>query len=97
MGSVVEFQCCTCTYSTGRLQVGWGKTGRAAFWGGLARCEPCGQLGVVDLAAARGAYREEPRCAQCKRPLTLIEGTSVNVPCPRCRGPLRHATVGTWT
>ncbi|MGH7859430.1 MAG: hypothetical protein ACREQY_19060 [Candidatus Binatia bacterium] len=96
MGSVVEFQCGTCTYSTGQLQLGWGKAGRAGFWGGLARCEPCGQLGVVDLAV-KVTFREEPRCALCKRPLTLLEGTSVMVPCPRCRGPLRHATIGTWS
>lgn len=97
MGSVVEYHCSACAFSSGRLHIGWGKTGRTSFWGGLARCEPCGELGVADLTASRRVGGSEPRCAHCEAPLTLLEGTSVGVSCPRCRAPLRHQTLGTWT
>lgn len=95
MGSLVEYHCAACSFSSGQLQIGWGKAGRSSFWGGLARCEPCEVLGVADLAL-RGRGQQEPRCGACRGPLTLLEGTSVTVACPRCRAPLHQATVGVW-
>ena len=95
MGAVVEFHCTACSFSSGKLQIGWGKAGRAAFWGGLARCEPCKEIGVADLNFRR-TTREDPRCPTCNSVLTLLEGTASTIPCPRCRTPLRHDTVGSW-
>src|SRR5437016_14598642 len=38
MGSIVAYKCPSCSYATEQLSVGWGKAGRAKFWGGLAVC-----------------------------------------------------------
>ena len=96
MGSVVKFRCPACSFSTEELRVGWGKAGRATFWGGLARCDGCQEMSVADLSRRR-ATREEPRCGHCNAVLALIEGTLVSSPCPRCRKPLEHENVGTWS
>lgn len=96
MGSVVEYHCAACTFSSGHLSIGWGKAGRQSFWGALARCNPCKKLGVVDLTVRRDDLRDERRCGQCNAPLTILEGISVAVTCPRCNTPMHHASVGTW-
>ena len=36
MGSLVVYRCGSCSFATDRLQIGWGKAGRARYWGGLA-------------------------------------------------------------
>jgi hypothetical protein len=33
MGSIVEFNCQGCGFTTGDLRVGWGRAGRTRFWG----------------------------------------------------------------
>jgi hypothetical protein len=95
LGSVVQYRCGACSFSSGELRLGWGKAGRASFWGGLFRCDPCGELTVSHIAA-RGNTNREPRCAKCGGLLAPLEGTSVTIPCPGCRRMLRHETVGTW-
>lgn len=97
MGSVVEYRCGACTFSSGELRIGWGKSGRAAFWGGLARCEPCGEIGVANIAMRRARDAIDPRCATCGGLVHLLEGTSVRVPCPRCHRALDFKTVATWS
>lgn len=97
MGTVVAYRCTACSFSSGQLRIGWGKSGRASFWGGLVRCDPCGALGVADLASHRERADRDPRCEKCDGLLTRLEGTSERIPCPRCRGALRHETIGTWT
>lgn len=94
MGSVVEYRCRTCTFATGRLSVGWGKAGRQTFWGGLAACTPCKSVSVVNLMLRTA--RQDTRCAKCNGQLTLFEGISVNIPCPQCHSPMRHAALDTW-
>jgi len=96
MGSVVEYRCAACSFSTGRLSVGWGKAGRASFWGGLALCEACKDLNVIDLADTR-ADRRDRRCATCNGPLKLYEGIAERIACPRCGGALRCANLGSWS
>jgi hypothetical protein len=96
MGSIVEYRCGGCTFSTGRLSVGWGKAGRASFWGGLAVCEACKDLTVIDLADTR-TERRDRRCAQCNGPLKLFDGIVQRIGCPRCGVPLRCATLGSWS
>ncbi|MFN8546016.1 MAG: hypothetical protein U0807_17685 [Candidatus Binatia bacterium] len=96
MGSLVEYRCTACDFTTGKLTLGWGKAGRGAFWGGLASCPACRDLGVVDLAQPRSERRDR-RCTQCNGPLTLLEGIAATVPCPRCGATLRHANLGSWT
>ena len=95
MGSVVEYRCAACAFTSGQLSVGWGKAGRQSFWGALARCNPCMTLGVVDLIE-RNSDRSERRCGNCNAPLTILEGLSIAVPCPRCNTPMHHAPLGTW-
>jgi Mu-like prophage protein Com len=97
VGSVVEYRCEACTFSSGALRIGWGKSGQANFWGGLVRCDLCSELGVADIAAARDRTSRDLRCGHCGGLLTRLEGTSVSVPCPRCRSALRHQTLGTWS
>jgi hypothetical protein len=94
MGSLVEYRCTTCTFATGQLSVGWGKAGRQKFWGALARCGPCKKIGVVDLGVTH-ADREK-RCMDCNGLLTLFEGISVSIPCPRCSTSMHHAALGNW-
>jgi hypothetical protein len=96
MGSLVEYRCPTCTYSTGKLTVGWGKAGRASYWGGLALCEACKEVRVIDLSDAR-ADRRDRRCAQCNGPLKMIEGIAERVACPQCGGTLTAANLGSWS
>ena len=96
MGSVVTYRCKTCNFSSGDLRIGWGKRGRAGFWGGLVRCEPCGAIATIDLASRRDGLSEDPRCETCGGLLSRLEGTSVHVSCPRCRRDLQHLTIGTW-
>jgi DNA-directed RNA polymerase subunit RPC12/RpoP len=95
MGSVVVYRCVSCSFGTERLQVGWGKAGRARFWGGLAVCTECKDLLVVNLAEPR-AERRDRRCPRCNTALKLLEGTADTIPCPACGKKLRHATVGSW-
>jgi len=96
MGSLVEYRCATCHYATGKLTVGWGKAGRASYWGGLALCDACKELRVVDLSDAR-ADRRDRRCAQCNGPLKMIEGIAERVGCPQCGAPLAAANLGSWS
>ena len=96
MGSIIEYRCAACTYASGELSVGWGKEGRASFWGGLARCTPCKKLGVVDLSRKYTGIGERS-CDACGGGLTLFEGTFGSVPCPRCAKPLQPETHGRWS
>jgi hypothetical protein len=96
MGSIVAYKCPSCSFATEQLTVGWGKAGRARFWGGLAVCGECKDLTVIDLAETR-ADRRDRRCARCNSPLKLIEGTIDSIACPRCGTTLRHATLGSWS
>ena len=68
MGSIVAYKCPACNYATEQLSVGWGKAGRAKFWGGLAVCAECKDLLVLDLAEQR-ADRRDRRCAKCNAPV----------------------------
>ena len=95
MGTVIEYRCPACSFSTGRLSVGWGKAGRASFWGGLALCDTCKELSVVDLADTRPDRRDR-RCTHCNGVLKLIEGIAERIKCPRCATPLHHARLGSW-
>jgi hypothetical protein len=95
MGSVLEYRCPACTFASGKLSVGWGKAGRAAYWGGLALCPACHEVCVVDLADVRPDQRVH-RCERCKGPLKLLEGTSERVQCPQCATPLRQVALGSW-
>lgn len=95
MGSVVEYRCAGCHFSSGQLSVGWGNDGRRGFWGALARCKPCKRLGVVDLNA-RQSDRGGRRCADCNGLLVLFEGTFADIQCPRCDATLKHAPLGSW-
>jgi len=95
MGSVLEYRCPACAFASGRLSVGWGKAGRAAFWGGLALCPACQEVCVVDLADVRPDQREH-RCERCKGPLKLLAGTSERFHCPQCATPLKQVALGSW-
>jgi len=95
MGSVVEFRCPACTFTSGRLSVGWGKAGRAAFWGSLAVCKACEEVSVVDLADMRPDRRDH-RCPRCNGLLKLLEGMAERVQCPHCGTTLHPVTLGTW-
>lgn len=96
LGSIVEYRCEVCAFSSGELRLGWGKAGRASFWGGLVRCDACRQLSVAHITTARDSANRDSHCAKCRGLLTRLEGTSVGIPCPRCRQTLRHKTIGTW-
>ena len=93
MGSIVEYSCPSCRFSSGKLSIGWGKAGRQAFWGGIARCKPCKKLGVVDLAVR---VDEGGRCAQCNSVLVKFDDLSAGIACPGCGDWLRHSQLGTW-
>ena len=95
MGSILTYRCPSCAYATPQLNVGWGKAGRAAYWGGLALCPACKELGVVNLGETR-AERRDRRCTRCNGPLKLIEDTGDTIPCPQCGKGLLHTTVGSW-
>jgi hypothetical protein len=96
MGSVVEYRCGSCSFATGRLNVGWGKAGRASFWGGLALCEACKDIVVVDLSDTR-TDRRDRRCGQCSGPLKLFDGIAEKIACPRCGVSLRSGQLGSWS
>ena len=96
MGSVVEYRCPVCAYNTGHLSVGWGKAGRASYWGGLALCEACKELMVVDLSDTR-VDRRDRRCAKCNGPLKLFDGIAERIRCPHCTNALRYANIGSWS
>jgi predicted RNA-binding Zn-ribbon protein involved in translation (DUF1610 family) len=96
MGSLVEYRCPSCAYATGKLTVGWGKAGRASYWGGLALCEACREVRVIDLSDSR-ADRRDRRCAQCNGPLKMIEGISERVSCPQCGAALTAGNLGNWS
>ncbi len=96
MGSLVEFRCPTCSYHTGKLQVGWGKAGRASYWGGMALCEACKDVVVVDLSDTR-TDRRDRRCGHCNGPLKLIEGIAERVACPQCGAALKQSNLGSWS
>jgi hypothetical protein len=95
MGSVVEYRCDACAFSTGKLSVGWGKAGRGRYWGGLARCTPCKAVEVVDLSSAEPDFGGR-RCGHCGGSVTLLDGMSTRIPCPRCNVPMEHARLGSW-
>ncbi len=95
MGSVVEYRCPACAFSSGRLSLGWGKAGRASYWGGLALCEGCKALSVVDLAVTQSDRRDR-RCERCHGLLKLLEGIAEELGCPQCGKTLRHSTIGSW-
>src|SRR5438045_8439149 len=59
MGSIVEFSCRSCGFTTENLRVGWGKEGRTRFWGGLGVCPAGTPLTVVDLTAKPGTHRSQ--------------------------------------
>jgi hypothetical protein len=84
MGSIVAYRCPACAFATEQLSVGWGKAGRAKFWGGLAICNECKDLTVIDLAETR-ADRRDRRCARCNSPLKLIRGRSTRSPARAAR------------
>ena len=92
MGSIVEFRCQSCGFTSGNLRVGWGKAGRARFWGGLGLCSACKRLAVVDLATRQDVHR----CEQCQGQLQLLEGTAQDIPCPSCSKVLRPKSVDIW-
>ena len=71
MGSIVEFNCRSCGFTTENLRVGWGKEGRTRFWGGLGLCPACKRLSVVDLSAKLDMHR----CKECQGQLTLLGRT----------------------
>ena len=85
MGSIVEFNCQGCGFTTGDLRVGWGRAGRTRFWGGLGTCAACKRLSVVDLAAKLDTHR----CQECQGQLQLLEGMAQDIPCPECSRVLR--------
>jgi hypothetical protein len=92
MGSIVEFNCRSCGFTTENLRVGWGKEGRTRFWGGLGVCPTCKRLSVVDLAAKLDMHR----CKECQGQLTLLEGLAQDIPCPECSKTLRSTNLGVW-
>jgi len=92
MGSIVEFSCRSCGFTSGSLSVGWGKAGRTRFWGGLGLCPACKRLSVVDLAAKLDMHR----CKDCQGQLTLLEGMAQDIPCPSCSTILRSTNLGVW-
>lgn len=95
MGSLVEYRCAACAFATSQLAIGWGKTGRASYWGGLARCDICKELTVVDLAGTRPGSRDF-KCLHCQGLLKLLDGTSEGLHCPGCGSALAHTAVGSW-
>ncbi len=92
MGSIVEFNCRSCGFTSGNLSVGWGKAGRTRFWGGLGVCSTCKRLSVVDLAVKLDMHR----CKECQSQLTLLEGVAQDIPCPACNTILRSTNLGIW-
>ena len=96
MGSIVQFVCPTCRYATSELQVGWGKAGRAKYWGGLAVCAACKEIRLVDLSDPK-VDRRDRRCVECNGPLKMIEGMAERVPCPFCATPLEAGHKGSWS
>lgn len=95
MGAVIEYRCSACVFSSGHLSIGWGKAGRGKFWGGLARCDPCKQVRVVDLSRPEPNSRGR-RCEHCGGQLTLVEGTQTSIACPECGSPMDHRRLGIW-
>jgi len=92
MGSIVEFRCGGCGFTSGELRLGWGKEGRARFWGGLGHCPTCKRLSVVDLASKQDMHR----CQECQGQLQLLEGMAQDIPCPACSKILRTQNVSVW-
>jgi len=95
MGSVIEYRCGQCQYTTGPLRVGWGKAGRGAFWGAVGFCPACKELISVDLSDPRVERRSDRRCSRCNGPVKVVEGTEM-ARCPQCGAPLKRAPQGTW-
>jgi phage FluMu protein Com len=93
MGSIVEFNCQGCGFTTGDLRVGWGRAGRTRFWGGLGVCATCKRLSVVDLAAKLDTHR----CQECQGQLQLLEGMAQDIPCPECSRVLRTTNLESGT
>src|SRR5437867_3513390 len=61
MGSIVAYKCPSCSYATEELSVGWGKAGRAKFWGGLAGTRPI-DLCTVPMHAVVERAGIDPTC-----------------------------------
>ena len=95
MGSVVEYRCEACQFSSGRLSLGWGRAGRDQYWGALALCEHCKELSVIDLSKSR-PERLDVRCKQCRGLLKRLEGIAERLPCPQCGHVLPPSTLGSW-
>jgi len=96
MGSVVAYRCGACTYATQQMQIGWGKAGRARYWGGLALCPACKEIEVVNLSESRGD-RRETKCTRCNGPIRLIEGMADAIACPKCGKALQQSALGSWS
>jgi phage FluMu protein Com len=100
MGSIVEFTCPACNFATGKLSVGWGRAGREAYWGGLGVCPACKEIAVVDLASRpvdQAGRQDSRRCPKCQGLITLLEGMSQDIPCPRCGArALQRGHLGVW-
>ena len=95
MGSYVAYRCNGCGFATERLSIGWGKSGRDEYWGGLALCPACKELTAVNLAQ-RPAGRGDRRCTRCQGPLKLIEASVDTMPCPHCGKATSRSTLGVW-
>lgn len=101
MGSVVRYRCSGCGFVSDALRVGWGHAGRAAYWGAVGICPACQDIGVVDLSERRvgktGRVESERRCSRCEGPVTVAEGLSVAIRCPRCGQTLEQESLGLWS
>lgn len=100
MGSTVRYHCTACGFTTSELRVGWGRAGRAAFWGAVGICPTCKDLTTIDLSARapeRGARSSDRRCAACEGVVTVAEGLAATIRCPHCGAPLAHTALGQWS
>ena len=96
MGSLVEYRCPACRYRSGALRIGWGKAGRAEYWGGLAACPACKTILCLNLSDT-GADRRDRRCSECGRPVRLLEGIAERIACPRCGADLMAERQESWS
>ena len=95
MGSRVAYRCEGCGFWSGELAIGWGKGGRARFWGALAVCPTCKRLTVVNLAGGRSAAQDQ-RCGECRGLLVQLEGIADDIRCPGCEALLHPSVRGSW-
>jgi predicted RNA-binding Zn-ribbon protein involved in translation (DUF1610 family) len=90
MGSIVEFNCRSCGFTSENLRVGWGKGAHPVL--GDSPVSTCKRLSVVDLAAKLDTHR----CQECQGQLQLLEGMAQDIPCPECTKVLRSTNLGVW-